>query len=42
MILMLYADTNLKSLETMVNGELFNVYDWLTANKLPLTKYQEI
>ena len=33
---MLYADRNLKSLETMVNGELFNLYDWLTAMKLPL------
>ena len=39
---MLYAETNLKSLETMVNNELSNVYDWLTANKLPLIKYQEI
>ena len=33
---MLYADRNLKLLETMVNVELSNVYDWLTANKLSL------
>ena len=33
---MLYADRNLKSLETMVNHELSNVYDWLIANKLSL------
>ena len=33
---MLYADRNLKSLETMVNDDLSNVYDWLTANKLSL------
>ena len=31
---MLYADRNPKSLETMVNHELSNVYDWLIANKL--------
>ena len=36
MTLMLYADKNLKSLETIVNFELSNVYDWLTANKLSL------
>ena len=33
---MLYADRNLKSLETTVNAQLSNVYDWLTANKLSL------
>ena len=33
---MLYADRNLKSLETVVNHELSNVYDWLIANKLSL------
>ena len=33
---MLYADENLKSLETSVNFELPNVYDRLTANKLSL------
>ena len=32
----LFADRNLKSLETMVNDELSNVYDWLTTNKLSL------
>ena len=32
----LYADRNLKLLETTVNAELSNVYDWLTANKLSL------
>ena len=35
-IIMLYADRNLKSLETMVNGELSHVYNWLTAKKLSL------
>ena len=30
----LYADENLKDLETIVNIELQNVYNWLTANKL--------
>ena len=33
---MLYADRNLKLLETMDNAELSNVYNWLTANKLSL------
>ena len=36
---MLYVDRNLKSLETIVNNELSNVYDWLTwltPNKLSL------
>ena len=32
----LYADKNLKDLETTVNNELQNLYNWLTANKLPL------
>ena len=32
----LYADKNLKDLETIVNNELQNLYDWLTANKLTL------
>ena len=32
----LFADRNLKSLETMVNDELSNVYDCLTTNKLSL------
>ena len=31
-----YADKNLKSLETIVNCELFKVVDWLIANKLSL------
>ena len=33
---MLYADKNFKSLETIVNFELCNIHDWLTANKLSL------
>ena len=33
---LLYADKNLKSLETIVNCELFKVVDWLIANKLSL------
>ena len=33
---MLYADRNLKLLETTVNAELSNVYDWLSTNKLCL------
>ena len=33
---MLHADRNLKFLETTVNAELSNVYDWLIANKLSL------
>ena len=33
---MLYADKNLKSLETIVNTELVKVNDWLHANKLTL------
>ena len=32
----LYADKNLRDLETIVNIELQNVYNWLTANKLTL------
>ena len=31
---LLYADRNLKSLESVVNVELLNVCDWLSANKL--------
>ena len=31
---LLYADKNLKSLETVVNTELKNVCDWLNASKL--------
>ena len=30
---LLYADSNLKSLEKTVNRELLNVSDWLNANK---------
>ena len=33
---LLYADTNLKSLEKTVNSELLKVSDWLNANKLTL------
>ena len=33
---MLYANKNLKSLETIVNFELSNVYDWLTTNEVSL------
>ena len=33
LVSMLYADRNLKSLETTVDVELSNVYDWLTASK---------
>ena len=33
---LLYADKNLKSLETVINRELLGVCDWLTANKLSL------
>ena len=33
---LLYADKNLKSLETIVNCELIKVVVWLTANKLSL------
>ena len=32
----LYADKNLKDLETIINNELQNPYNWLTANKLTL------
>ena len=32
----LYADKNLKALETTVNNELQNLCNWLTANKLTL------
>lgn len=31
---LLYADKSLRSLESIVNCELANVYNWLTANKL--------
>lgn len=34
---LLYADKNLKSLENIVNVELFNIYNWLTAIKLALS-----
>ena len=33
---LLYANTNLKSLEKTVRGELLKVPDWLNANKLML------
>ena len=33
---LLYADKNLKSLETIVNKELSHIQDWLNANKLSL------
>ena len=33
---LLYADSNLKSLEKTVNSELLKVSDWLNANKLTL------
>ena len=33
---LLYADKNLKSLETVVNTELTKIHNWLTANKLSL------
>ena len=32
----LYANKNLKSLETVMNDELLKIVDWLTANKLSL------
>ena len=32
----LYADKNLKDLESTVNNDLQNLYNWLTANKLTL------
>ena len=32
----LYADKNLKDLETIVNNQLQNLYNWLTANELTL------
>ena len=35
---LLYADKNLKSLESTVNAEIFRVYNWLIANKLSLIK----
>ena len=37
---LLYADMNLKSLESVANVELLNVCDWLSANKLSI-KYKE-
>ena len=33
---LLYADKNLKSLESTVNAEISRVYNWLIANKLSL------
>ena len=33
---LLYADRNLKSLESVLNAELLTVFNWLTANKLSL------
>ena len=33
---LLYADNDLRSLETTVNHELIKLYNWLTANKLSL------
>ena len=33
---LLYADKDLKSLESVVNTELTNVCDWLNANKLTI------
>ena len=33
---LLYANKNLKSLETVMNNELLKVVDWLTANKFSL------
>ena len=33
---LLYADKNLKSLESTINDELCKLYDWLIANKLSL------
>jgi hypothetical protein len=33
---LLYAEKSLKSLESVVNGELIKVYNWLTVNKLTL------
>ena len=33
---LLYADKSLRSLESIVNGELANIYNWLIANKLSL------
>ena len=32
----LYADKNLKSLESIINAELRHLYDWLTSNMLTL------
>ena len=33
---LLYADNDLKNLETIVNNELNNVCNWLNANKLTI------
>ena len=33
---LLYADNSLKSLESIVNGELANIYSWSSVNKLSL------
>ena len=38
---LLYADENLKSLESTVNTQIFRVYNWLIANKI-ITKYKKI
>ena len=35
---LLYSHKNLKSLESTVNNELVNLYDWLTVNKLLMLK----
>ena len=32
----LFAEKNLKAIETVVNTELAKLYDWLTSNKLTL------
>ena len=37
-----YADKNLKSLESTVNQELCKLFDWLTANKLKLNIKKQI
>ena len=35
---LLYANKNLRSLETVMNDELLKIVDWLTANKLSLNR----
>ena len=37
-----YADKNLKSLESTVNQELFKLFDWVTANRLTLNIKKKI